>query len=106
MDEGFKPPQSVIEATANYCHESDKISQFAEEKLIEDEMAEVRTSVVYEHYKHWCDDNGCYFENSRNFNQELRKFGNVVRKRLQTGGEKTTMLMGYRMKDVVTDFLN
>ena len=106
MDEGFKPPQSVIEATANYCHESDKISQFAEEKLIEDETAEVRTSAVYEHYKHWCDDNGCYSENSRNFNQELRKFGNVVRKRPQTGGEKTTMLIGYRMKDVVTDFLN
>ena len=80
MGEGFKPPQSVIEATANYCHESDKISQFAEEKLIEDETAEVRTSVVYEHYKHWCDDNGCYSENSRNFNQELRKFGNVGRR--------------------------
>ena len=106
MDEGFNPPQSVIDATASYCHESDKISQFAEDRLIPDESAEVRTSVVYEHYKHWCDDNGCYSENSRNFNQELRKFGNVVRKRPQTGGEKTTMLLGYRMKDAFTDFLN
>jgi putative DNA primase/helicase len=51
-------------------------------------------------------DNGCYAENSRNFNQELRKFGNVVRKRPQKGGEKTTLLVGYRLKDVITDFLN
>ncbi len=103
---GFNPPQSVIDATATYCHESDKVSQFAEDRLIEDETAEVRTSVVYEHYKNWCDDNGCYSENIRNFNQELRKSGNMVRKRPQTGGEKTTMLIGYRMKDAITDFLN
>lgn len=106
MDEGFNPPQSVIDATASYCHESDKISQFSEDRLILDETAEVRTSVAYEHYKRWCDDNGCYSENSRNFNQELHKFGNVVRKRPQTGGEKITMLLGYRMKDAFEDFLN
>lgn len=105
MDEGFQPPQSVVDATASYFHESDKISQFAEDMLIEDASAEVRTSVVYDHYKYWCENNGCYSENSRNFNQELRKFGNVVRKRPQTGGEKTTMLIGYRMKDTDDDFL-
>jgi putative DNA primase/helicase len=104
--EGFKPPQSVIDATAAYCHDSDKITQFAEDKLIDDITSEVRTSLVYEHYKQWCVDNGCYAENSRNFNQELRKFGNVVRKRPQKGGEKTTLLVGYRLKDVITDFLN
>ncbi len=42
---------------------------------------------------------------TQEFNQELRKFGNVVRKRPQTGGEKTTMLIGYRMKDTDDDFL-
>lgn len=106
MDEGFNPPQSVIDATAAYSHESDKISQFAEDRLLADDTAEVRTSVVYEHYKRWCEDNGCFSENSRNFNQELRKFGTVLRKRPQTGGEKTTILVGYRIKGEITDFLN
>ena len=49
--EGFKPPKSVIDATAAYSHDSDKIAQFAEDKLVEDAGAEVRTSVVYDHYK-------------------------------------------------------
>lgn len=103
--EGFKPPKSVIDATAAYSHDSNKIVQFAEDTLVEDTGAEVRTSVVYAHYKQWCSDNGCFSENSRNFNQELRKFGRVERKRPQSGGEKTTMLIGYRLKDTITDFL-
>lgn len=103
--EGLKQPQSVIEATATYYHESDKVQQFAEDKLCEDTSAEVRTSVVYDRYKQWCVENGCYAENSRNFNQELRKFGTVVRRRPQTGGEKTTLLLGYRLKDVEEEFL-
>lgn len=103
--EGLKQPQSVIDATAAYYHESDKVQQFAEDKLCEDTSAEVRTSVVYDRYKQWCVENGCYAENSRNFNQELRKFGTVVRRRPQTGGEKTTLLLGYRLKDVEEEFL-
>lgn len=103
--EGLCKPQSVIDATAAYYHESDKIAQFAEDRLIADANMEVRTSSVYEHYKQWCANNGCYAENSRNFNQELRKFGNVVRRRPQTGGENTTLLLGYRLKDVEEEFL-
>lgn len=104
-EEGLKQPQSVIEATAAYSHESDKISQFAEDRLIKDATKEVRTSVVYDHYKQWCAENGCYAENSRNFSHDLRKFGTVVRKRPQTGGEKTTLLLGYSLKDVEEEFL-
>ncbi len=103
--EGFKTPKSVLDATAAYSHDSDKISQFAEDKLLEDATAEVRTALVYEQYKFWCTENGCYAENSRNFNHELRKFGRVERKRPRSGGEKTTMLIGYRLKNVVTEFL-
>lgn len=103
--DGLKPPQSVVDATNSYAHDSDKITQFAEDVLIADGACEVRTAIVYERYKRWCSDNGCFFENSRNFNQELRKFGRVERKRPQGGGEKTTMLIGFRLKDVIIDFL-
>ena len=98
-EEGLSKPTSVIEATAAFYHDSDKIAQFAEDRLIQETNSEVRTSAVYDHYKQWCTANGCYAENSRNFNQELRKFGTVVRRRPQTGGEKTTLLLGYQLKD-------
>ena len=94
----------LIQVTTAYYHESDRIAQFAEDRLIADANMEVRTSSVYGHYKQWCTNNGCYADNSRNFNQELRKFGNVVRRRPQTGGEKTTLLLGYRLKDVEEEF--
>ena len=73
--------------------------------MTQESNSEVRTSAVYDHYKQWCAANGCYAENSRNFNQELRKFGTVVRRRPQKGGEKTTLLLEYRLKDVDDDFL-
>ena len=36
--------------------------------------------------------------------QELRKIGQVVRKRPQSGGEKTTLLIGYKLREA-DDFL-
>ena len=79
--------------------------QYYRDNICEDMSAEVRTSVVYDRYKQWCVENGCYAENSRNFNQELRKFGTVVRRCPQSGGEKATLLLGYRLKDVEEEFL-
>ena len=99
---GMTQPTSVREATAAYYHDSDKTHQFADDMLIADVNAEERTSAVYDAYRQWCMSNGCCVENSRNFNAELRKFANVVRKRPQKGGEKTTLLMGYRLR---SDFL-
>ena len=40
---------------------------------------------------------------SRNFNQALRTIGSVVRRRPKDGGEKTTLLTGYRL--LCRDFL-
>ena len=100
--EGFTKPESVENAVKEYRHDSDKVAQFAEERLTEDGSSEVRTALVYAEYRRWCEENGCYAENARNFNLELRKFGEVVRRRPKAGGEKTTLLIGYRLKD---DFL-
>lgn len=101
--EGFLPPQSVIDATNSYYHDSDKIAQFAEDCLIVDPVAETRTSELYDAYRTWCVGNGCYVENNKNFIAELRKFdaGKVIRKRPKSGGEKTTVLMGYALREAV-----
>lgn len=100
QQEGMYQPISVSEAIRDYAHESNKIAQFTEERLVAEPGSEVRTSAVYEAYRSWCYENGCYTENSRNFNHELRKIAPVERKRPQDGGEKTTLLIGYRLRAV------
>lgn len=95
--EGMSPPASVRGATAEYQHDSDKIQQFIEERLEEAPEKEIRTSTVYDAYRNWCDQNGCYAESNRNFNQALRGTAQIVRKRPRNGGGATTLLIGYRI---------
>lgn len=102
-EEGFAQPKAVKDATMSYQHDSDKTELFVEEFLDQEKDAECRTSAVYQAYRNWCNDNGYFAENSRNFNQALRTIGTVVRKRPRDGGEKTTLLTGYRL--LCRDFL-
>ncbi len=95
--EGFTIPKSVSEATMEYSHDSDKIQLFADECLEPCGSVDIKTSDVYVAYRDWCATNGCYPESNRNFNQALRAFGTVVRKRPLGGGEKTTLLVGYKL---------
>ena len=88
------------EAYHNALDRSRKEYVLVEEKLEAAPMAETRTSVVYEAYRGWCSENGCYAENMRNFNQALRSIATVTRKRPVTGGGATTLLCGYRISGV------
>ncbi len=96
-EEGFAQPKAVKDATMSYQHDSDKMELFVEEFLEQEKDAECRTSAVYQAYRNWCNDNGYFAENSRNFNQALRTIGTIVRRRPRDGGEKTTLLTGYRL---------
>ena len=94
-------PQSVKEATARYQHDSDKMILFMED-CMEQGNYEERTSSVYQRYKTWCIENGHYAESMKNFKQSLETVATVVRKRPQDGGNKSTMVTGYRL---LSDFL-
>ena len=96
--EGFAEPQAVRTATAEYEHESDKIALFLEECLQEEKGALCRTSMVYEAYTRWCEGNGFYAENTRNFRSMLAGYGRVERRRPSAHEEKTTVLVGYRIR--------
>lgn len=95
--EGLRLPKSVKAATERYQHDSDKMVLFFEDNLVADDTAEELTATVYARYKGWCKDNGCYAEGMKNFKQGLEAFAPVVRKRPKRGGEKTTLLIGYRL---------
>lgn len=102
-EEGLYLPKSVKKATASYQHDSDKMALFAEENLILYEKGEVLTSALYAQYKGWCQENGYYAEGMKNFKQGLQTFAKVVRKRPKDGGEKTTVLLGYRLASEFTE---
>ena len=99
---GLKMPQSVINATDQYEHDSNKTLLFIEDCLEEGTDYEERTSEVYNRYKSWCIENGQYAESMKNFKQSLSAVMEVKRKRPKSGGEKTTMVIGYRL---LSDFL-
>lgn len=99
--EGFAMPKCVADSVASYYHDSNKTVQFMEDVLTEDANSETRTSAVYDAYRGWCYENGCYAENSRNFLAELRKHGDIRRKRPRDGGDKTTLLIGYKLKNTL-----
>ena len=75
----------------------------AEERKIRNREINKEEQEESDIYRNWCNDNGYFAENSRNFNQALRTIGTVVRKRPRDGGEKTTLLTGYKL--LCRDFL-
>ena len=97
--DGLDPPESVKEAIRDYQQDSDKITQFVDDVLVEAPAQETKTALLYDRYRQWCQENGCFAENSRNFNQALRTIAEVVKKRPRTGGNPTTLLIGYRIRD-------
>lgn len=101
--EGLAQPDAVVKATKQYQHDSNKTLLFIEDCMEKGPAYEDYTSKVYERYRSWCMENGHYAENIRNFKQSLSSFMDVKRKRPQVGGEKTTMVIGYRL---TSDFLH
>ncbi len=93
----FIIPKSVQEAIEDYRMESDKIARFTNECLEKDNTSEVRTAEVYKLYQEWCEENGCRAESATKFNQALKGFAEVERKRPKAGGSETTMLLRYKI---------
>ncbi|WP_415274874.1 phage/plasmid primase, P4 family [Clostridium perfringens] len=99
--EGLCVPEVVKQATYQYEHDSDKIALFIEDCLEMGDFEE-KTSDVYYRYKQWCQDNGQFPENMKNFKQSLSAKLSIVRKRPRAGGNKTTVLVGAQL---VNEFL-
>ncbi len=81
-----------------YREQSDVIGGFIRQKLEKDAQAEERTKDVYDAYTVWCILEGTQPESRCVLNNRLRTLGTVKSKRPKTGGENTTMLIGYKLK--------
>ncbi|MDO4549318.1 MAG: phage/plasmid primase, P4 family, partial [Clostridia bacterium] len=103
-EEGFDMPASIRRATEDYHSDSDKLALFIEDMLVKDDHGEVRTAAVYEVFANWCRDNGYCAESKRSLNAMLHSVATIERKRPKSGGDKTTMLLGYRLKPGITVF--
>jgi putative DNA primase/helicase len=96
--EGLSMPKTVVSATERYQHDSDKFALFIEDEMEVDANGEERTSMIYSRYQKWCEANGCYVENMRNFKQALGVYGRIERKRPRGGEALTTVCIGYKLR--------
>lgn len=114
LEEGLNPPAAVLEATSNYaeressrplpeglpvgCYGADNVFSFIENVFEPDPTAELRSSDAYDDYRRWCADNDLPPSSQTKFGLELKRFVPVARKRPRTGGEKASIISGYRLK--------
>ena len=97
-ERGLDPPQAVVNATAEYQNENDIIFRFVDDVLEEAPQEEIRSRTVYEQYIDWCRKNNLNHLSSHRFMDDLKKAGiKVERKRPLLGGEKTTVVVGFRL---------
>lgn len=94
--EGTTPPACVIEATAQYRKESDKVGRFVAECLEQSSGHAVMGKDAYHVYSGWCRSNGYGIENKSNFFKELKSKGLL---------SETGTVNGITRQNVLRDFL-
>lgn len=99
---GFDEPVAVKNATAEYENDSDKISRFIDEHLVENVCGEILTDDAYQRYKDWCAQTGTYMESQMTFKQSMQAHGAQVRKKRPSnqslGKNPRWMIIGFSFK--------
>lgn len=94
-EEGLEPlPEAVRAATEAYRSEEDKIARFVAENCVLDPQQTIQSSILYSHYKDWCQDQGLQPEGNPRFSRRLREEYGIEPKRAARG----IMLPGIGMK--------
>ena len=96
--EGMDEPEAVKEAVREYQVESDRIGQFIEAWIEEGETYEVLSSAVFKRYTDWCKEYNYNAENAKNFKTAMEQRFTYARRRPKSGGEKTTLLIGCKLR--------
>jgi putative DNA primase/helicase len=84
QSEGLKPlPKAVIEATDKYKKDSDTIGQWLELRTTSMTGASVQSSVAYNDYKDWANENGFYPLGNRAFKASLEERGFFTARKIE-----------------------
>jgi len=95
----LKDTQAVLDATKEYRKDSDRIGQFIEAWMEDGDEYEVRSSAAFRRYTDWCKENGYTAENIKNFKNAMQKKYFFDRRRPKDGGDKTTLIIGCRLRE-------
>lgn len=93
---GLEAPDEAQSAVAEYARVSDKVGRFVDERLTKAPGKYTATSVLYEAYRTWSNENGEEPYAHKNFVMRLKQFGMVKRKRI--GELNVHCLMGYGLR--------
>lgn len=96
--EGLKPTTAIVEATADYRQESDKVGKFLAECL-EPANENITAGTAYEVYEQWCRACGYGCENQGNFFTELRGKNLISKTGTVNGVTKPRVIKGYRVAE-------
>lgn len=97
---GMEPSQAVKKSTAQYQIDSDRTAQFIAEELEKGTGFEVKSSDAFGRYKLWCDRNGYHYGSGKAWKDDMKRLVVFDRGRPKSGGEKTTLIRGYRLKKI------
>jgi len=97
--EGLQRPDSVINATADYADDSDKIKRFFAEELEEMPGNVERAADVYGRFVSWCKGSGLYAESKQNFFQLLRGRGLLQKTGTVSGATVRNVVIGYKLPE-------
>lgn len=84
QQDGLKPPAVVTQAVDQYREESDTLARFIDERCIRRNLAQVKSSEFFAHYKKFCEESGERCITSKELPNEMQRRG-FERKRTNTG---------------------
>jgi putative DNA primase/helicase len=94
--DGLKPTTAIVEATADYRQESDKVGKFLAECL-EPADENMMAGTAYEVYEQWCRACGYGCENQGNFFAELRAKNLISKSGTVNGKTRLRVIKGYKV---------
>jgi len=97
-EDGLDEPEEVIEATAAYREEQDRVGAFLQEMCVRDVDATCKAGALYAAYSDWCKDVSEYPMQGKDFKPELIRRGleQVTRQ-----GGKVWKGLGLKVKDQI-----
>ena len=95
---GLDEPEAVRRATDRYRRENDWIAQFCDSCLVPEEGARVKTTLVYQRYRAWCEENGYRPDNNHVFWKMMGSRVTVKRVRFSGKGNPTNVMFDYRLE--------